>query len=172
METPLKMLFGIPKAYILLGFRSSRRHPGRITKKLVFNGESMALVGRWESVFALFGLHYLPMFRRFLPLSPLRTIWSHLRPQMASFGTIWSQKTRRFSLFRAVKTTCFCVVSMLVGLPLVVFGVPMQRILRAFWASASLPRRWTKIVVIYCVFLNDNFVFCSSWPSIFAECIV
>ena len=29
---------------------------------------------------------------------------------------------------------------MLVGLPMVVFGVPKQRILRAFWASASLPR--------------------------------
>ena len=164
METSLKMVFGIPKARILLGFRSSRRHPGRITKKLVFNWESMAFVGQWKSVFALLSLHCWPMFRRFLHFSPLRAIWSHLRLQMVSFGVISGQKTRRFSLSLVVKTTCFCVVSMLVGLPLVVFGVPKQRILRAFWASASLPRRWAKINVIYCGFLDDNFVFCSSWP--------
>ena len=76
----------------------------------------------------------------FLYFSPLCAIWSHLRPHMASFRTIWSQKTRRFSLARVVKTTCFWMVSMLVGLPMVVFGVPKHRILRAFLAFASLLR--------------------------------
>ena len=80
--------------------------------------------------------------------SPRCAIWSQLRPHMASFGTIWGHKTRRFSLSRVVKTTCFSKVSTFVGLPLVVLGVPKHRILRAFWASASLPRGWAKSVVI------------------------
>ena len=58
-------------------------------------------------VFALFGLHYWPMFRWFLHFPPLRAIWNHLKPQMVSFGAIWSQKARRFSLSRVVKRRVF-----------------------------------------------------------------
>ena len=158
----VKVLSGVPKARILRCFWSLRRCLGGMIQKLVFNGESVAFVGRWKSISALLSLHYWPMFRCFLHFSPLCAIWSHLRPHMASCGTIWNQKTRRFSLFRVVKTTCFCVVSMLVVLPVVVFGASKARVLRAFRASACLPRRWAKLAVIYCVFWSVNNAFCLS----------
>ena len=46
VEMSVKMVFGVPKVRILRGFRSVRRAVGWMMKKLVFNGESVAFVGR------------------------------------------------------------------------------------------------------------------------------
>ena len=67
----------------------------------------MASVGRRESIFVLFGLHYWHMFRWFLHFSPLRSIWSHLRHQMVSFEAIWGQKHVAFRCLLSWKRRVF-----------------------------------------------------------------
>ena len=65
----------------------------------------------------------------------------HFAASGAPFVSVLKPKTRRFSLFRITKTHCFSMVSRLVVHPVVVFGASKARVLRAFRASACLPRR-------------------------------
>ena len=137
-ETFLKMLFGVPKARVLWGFPKLPLAAGTHRQKHYFLQGKYGLCGAKRIVFRSFRPPKLAnVSAKSAPLVGSR----HFAASGAPFVSVLKSKTRRFSLFRITKTLCFSMVSRLVVHPVVVFGASKARVLRAFRASACLPRR-------------------------------